>query len=137
MKKPCARLAPFLGVGLELLLERRELGKGRIRIRRLVATLPAFAAALEVLGPQLGVALGVIAAASGPLRTAVALGTAATIGTVLIGTFLMGGILIGTILIGPILIGTSLTMPARLAVLPRLRRIRDLAGARHGLAGGG
>ena len=39
-------LSPLLGVGLELLLERRELRKGRIGIGRLVAALPNLAAAL-------------------------------------------------------------------------------------------
>src|SRR5580692_11509595 len=61
-------LAPLLGVGLELLFERRQLGKGRIRIRCLVATVAVFTAALEVFGTQLGIALGAIAA-FGPVRT--------------------------------------------------------------------
>jgi hypothetical protein len=60
-------LMPLLGVGLELLLERRELGKGRIRIRGLVAAIPGLAAALEVFGAQLRIAIGPIAAAPGPL----------------------------------------------------------------------
>ena len=123
-------LAPLLGIGFELLLERRELGKGRIRIRRLVAALPAFAAALEILGPQLRITLGAIAA-PGPVRTPVALATVAAIRAILIGASLIGAILIRAILIrailvGAILIGPPLTVPAWLAVGPRFRPVRGL-----------
>src|SRR5580704_43457 len=129
--------APLLGVGLELLLERRELGKGRIRIRGLVPAVAAVVAALEVLGPQLRITLGAIAA-PGPIGSAVALRTPATISPVLVGARQAGAVLIGTVLIrsilvGAILIGTPATMPAWPAVLSG--SIRNLAGGRHGLAG--
>ena len=123
-------LAPLLRVGLELLLESCELGKGRIRIRGLVAALPDFAAALEVLGAQLGIAIRTIAA-PGPFRTPGAIApirTVTTTGAITASrTILIGAILIGTILIRTILIGAPLAMPAWLTVLLRIRSISGLA----------
>src|SRR5260370_24623743 len=46
------RLPRLLGVRLELLFQRRELGKRRIRIGLLVAAVPALAASLDILGTQ-------------------------------------------------------------------------------------
>jgi hypothetical protein len=142
----CQRtLAPLLGVGLELLLERRELGKGRIGIGRLVAALPVFATTFEVFGTQLGVTIRAIAT-PGPIRAPVALRTVTPVGTILtgaailivailIGTNLIRTALIRTCLIRTRMIRTALAMPARPALLPHIRPIRDRSGARHGLTG--
>ena len=65
--QPMRVLSPLLGVGLELLLERSELGEGRIGIGCLVA-LAAFAASLEILGPQSRITLGPLAVTVLPFR---------------------------------------------------------------------
>src|SRR4029077_9161653 len=57
--------AGLLGVRLELLLQRRELGERRIRIGLAVAALPAVAAPLDVFRAQRGVAIRPVA----PCRT--------------------------------------------------------------------
>ena len=107
-------LSPLLCIGLELLLERRELGKGRIRIGRLVATVPRFAAALDVFRAQLGVTIRAIAiVAAGAFRTPLTLGTFSAI---------------GALMIRAPLIGASLTMASRPAVLPLLRPLPGLGG---------
>src|SRR6202011_5284582 len=101
-------------------------------------------------GPQLRIAFGAIAAA-GPRRTPMALGTitavraVTAIGTILIRAMLvsasrlrtirLGASRLRAIRVGAIRIGTPLPMPARLAVLPPVSRVRALSGARHGLAG--
>src|SRR5260370_4193545 len=60
---PDMRCLPrLLGVRLELLFQRRELGKRRIRIGFLVATVPAVAAPLDVLRAQRRIAIRTIAA---------------------------------------------------------------------------
>jgi hypothetical protein len=48
--------AALLGIGLELGLERREFGKGRIRIRRLVSLAPLEALAVSSIVPTITVA---------------------------------------------------------------------------------
>jgi hypothetical protein len=138
--------ATFLGICLELLFERRELGKGRIRIRRLVMALPAFAAALEILCAQLGITIRPIAA-SGPFRMPVPPRTIAAIWAIAakpillraiaLAALLIAALLVAAILIAAILIGTAPAMPARPALLPRFRALHDLAAARRGLAGRG
>src|SRR5438132_11428481 len=54
-------LAPLLGIGLELLLERCELCKGRIGVGHLVARVAAVAAALDVFRAQRRIAIGTVA----------------------------------------------------------------------------
>src|SRR5439155_26708774 len=54
-------LAPLLGVGLKLLVERRKLGERRVRVRGLVAAV-AVGTAFDVFGAQIRVAVGTVAA---------------------------------------------------------------------------
>src|SRR5262245_17958558 len=66
-KSGLARSAPLLGIGFKLLLERRQLGERRVGIGRLVTSVAGVAAALDVLGPQLRIAVGTVAALA-PVR---------------------------------------------------------------------
>src|SRR5215470_904095 len=76
------RYSPLLLAGpcfrLELLLEGRQLGEGRVRVRLLVTSVLARALSLDEGGAQLRVAVGTVAVAVAPaVMVTFAIGTAA------------------------------------------------------------
>jgi hypothetical protein len=76
--------ARLLGVRLELLFERGELGKGRIGIRLAVAAIPALSSSLDIFRPQRRIAIRTFPAGAtlGPLATVATFSALATLGMI-------------------------------------------------------
>src|SRR5262245_17377832 len=139
--------ARLLGVRLELLLQRRELGERRIRVGLAVAAVPAVASPLDVFRAQRGIAIRPVAARGAlgtfaPRRSLAARRTIALFAAPVTRRPIRARLVLRLVAA----VGTSLAPAPRVAGVVRHRRRRGGTGgrccrltgiSRSGLVGGG